>query len=340
MAVHGTLVSFDPEVEDWVEYTDRLSYYFTANGITDNAKKRAIFISCCGPATFRLMKSLVFPEALTDFTFAQLVEKVRVHRELKTSTIVRRFQFNSRTRAPDESVADYVAALRRLAERCAYGEMLEEMLRDRLVCGINNAAIQRCLLAESDLTLSKAISVAQAAEIADTGVKELQSSIAGASMASTTDDKDVHKCTSECSARTKDNTNKGADCYRCGAKHNPDQCRFKLAKCHACGKLGHIAKVCRTKKKFQTPDSDSTPKPTHQVVEFSSNTTEYNLLPIGCQEGRPLQTTIKLEGHPFVMEVDTGAAVSLINENVYKSSPMLRRLPLQQSSVRFTYIHR
>ena len=80
MAVHGTLVSFDLAVEDWVEYTGWLSYYFTANGITDNAKKRAILISCCGPTTFRLMESLVFPEA-TDFTFAQLVEKVWFHRE-------------------------------------------------------------------------------------------------------------------------------------------------------------------------------------------------------------------------------------------------------------------
>ena len=69
------------------------------------------------------------------------------------------------------------------------------------------------------------------------------------------------------------------------------------------------------------------------MVELSSNTTEYNLLPISCQEGWPLQTTIKLKGHPFVMEVDTVAAVSLINENVYNSSPILRRLPLQQSLV-------
>ena len=100
MVVHGTLASFDPEVEDWTEYTDRLSYYFIANGISDNAKKCAILISCCGPAIFHLIKSLVFPDSLTDFSFAQLVEKVRVHREPKTSTILRRFQFNSRTRPP------------------------------------------------------------------------------------------------------------------------------------------------------------------------------------------------------------------------------------------------
>ena len=135
--------------------------------------------------------------------------------------------------------------------------------------------------------------MAQAAKIADTGMKEFQSSIAGATMASTADDKDVHQCTSECSARTKDNTNRDADYYRSGAKHIPDQCCFKLVKCHVCGKLGHIVKVCQTKKNFQTSDSDAgTPKPTHQVVELSSNTTEYNMLLIGCQEGRPLQTTI------------------------------------------------
>ena len=207
------------------------------------------------------------------------------------------------------------------------------MLHDRLVCGINNGAIQRRLLAESDLTLMKAIAVAQAAKVVDTEVKEIQSSIAGVSIVSTADNKDVHKCTSEYPARTKNNANRGTDCYCCDAKHNPDQCRFKSVNCHACGKLGHIAKVCQTKKKFQSSDGDGTSKPTHQVVELSSNTTEYNLLPIGCQEGRPLQTTVKLEGHPFVMEIDTSAAVSLINENVYQSSPVLRRLPLQLSFI-------
>ena len=73
MVVHGSLVPFNPKRK---EYTDRLSYYFTANGITDNAKKRAILISCCGPATFHLIKTLAFPDQLNDFTFAQLVEKV------------------------------------------------------------------------------------------------------------------------------------------------------------------------------------------------------------------------------------------------------------------------
>ena len=45
--------------------------------------------------------------------------------------------------------------------------MLNDMLHDRIVCGINNQHIQQCLLAESDLTLAKAMELLLAMESAD-----------------------------------------------------------------------------------------------------------------------------------------------------------------------------
>ena len=45
-----------------------------------------------------------------------------------------------------ESIFDFVAALRHLAEYCNFGGSLENMLRDRLVSGVNNEKIQRRLL--------------------------------------------------------------------------------------------------------------------------------------------------------------------------------------------------
>ena len=93
MAVHGALATFNPQEEDWSE---RLAFYFTANGITTDTKKRAILLSCCGPATFRLLRSLVLPKGLDKFTFDELVAKVKDHKEPQPSVIVRRFQFNTR----------------------------------------------------------------------------------------------------------------------------------------------------------------------------------------------------------------------------------------------------
>ena len=39
---NGCSSPFDPDEKEWVEYTDRFSNYFTANGITDGARKHAI----------------------------------------------------------------------------------------------------------------------------------------------------------------------------------------------------------------------------------------------------------------------------------------------------------
>ena len=59
-------------------------------------------------------------------------------------------------------------------ENCGFGESLNEMLRDRIVCGINDDVIQKRLLAEADLKFDKAVQQAQSMETAARNVKELQ----------------------------------------------------------------------------------------------------------------------------------------------------------------------
>ena len=51
------------------------------------------------------------------------------------------------------------------------------MLRDRLVCGISDEAIQRRLLIEAALTLKKALEIAQGMEAALQNVREMQGAL-------------------------------------------------------------------------------------------------------------------------------------------------------------------
>ena len=118
-----------------------------------------------------------------------------------------RFKFHSRNRKEDEGVAMYVAVLLKLSEHCNYGETLPEMLRDRLVCGINNEKIQRRLLAEPDLTLKKAEEIALAMELASKHVVDIQST-------ETTPSK-VHQINSAGKNKGKNPASNG-ECYRCG----------------------------------------------------------------------------------------------------------------------------
>lgn len=63
-------------------------------------------------------------------------------------------------------MADYVVALKNLAEHCKYWDTLETILRERIVCGIRNEKIQRRLLVEKDLTFKRAYEIATSMEIA------------------------------------------------------------------------------------------------------------------------------------------------------------------------------
>ena len=85
---------------------------------------------------------------------ATLIEKMTQHFQPAPSEIVQRFRFNTRVRQPHESVATYIAQLKQIAEHCNYGDTarINEMVRDRLFCGIANTKWQNHLLTEDPMT--------------------------------------------------------------------------------------------------------------------------------------------------------------------------------------------
>jgi hypothetical protein len=175
MASYGNIEAYCV-TDDWMEYVERLEQYFCANGIDEEAKKRAILLSVCGKSTYSLIRSLLSPVKPDTKTFKQLSDLVAAHVCPKPSSIIQRYKFNTRVRQQGESVSAYLAALRSLSEHCEYGNKLEEMLRDRLVCGVMDDKIQRRLLSESDLTYDKATKLSLAMEQADKSAVEIKAS--------------------------------------------------------------------------------------------------------------------------------------------------------------------
>ena len=68
----------------------------------------------------------------------------------------------------------YLSGLRALAQWCKFGDTLDDMLRNCLVCRVNEETIQRCLLAESGLTLKKAFEIPQGLEAAARNMREIR----------------------------------------------------------------------------------------------------------------------------------------------------------------------
>ena len=96
------------------------------------------------------------------------------HLNPKPIVIAERYKFHQRAQKDGESVAQYLASLRKLAEKCEFGEFLDQALRDKLVCGIRNEAIQRRLLTEKELTAARAYELARGMEAAYQQSTQLQ----------------------------------------------------------------------------------------------------------------------------------------------------------------------
>ncbi|KAJ8957173.1 hypothetical protein NQ318_007734 [Aromia moschata] len=113
----------------------------------------------CGPSTYDIIHSLIAPQAVADVDLKSILDKLAVHFLPRTSTVVARFIFHRRNQRPEENISSYVKELRRLAGDCGFADtILEEMLRDRIVCGVHDENLQRRLLTEpnhaSNISLS------------------------------------------------------------------------------------------------------------------------------------------------------------------------------------------
>ena len=209
-----------------------------ANGITDGAKKQAVFLSVIGATNYKLLSSLVAPAKPGEKEHSDLVDKLGEHFTPAPSKIVERFKFHTRFRKPGESVAALVLELRSFAKSCNFGDTLETMLHDRIVCGINDPVIQCRLLSEKALTFKTALELAQSMESAAKNLKELSDSskrdtTRAAAGSTPTPQEPVNQITNTSA--------KSQQCYRCGKKgHYAPACKYKDTVCNKCGKVGHL----------------------------------------------------------------------------------------------------
>ena len=134
------------------------------------------------------------------------------------------------------------------------------LLRDRLVCGINNPGIQRRLLSEDNLDFKKAYDLALAMEAAAKNSRTLQQASNSPSLETPVED--VRKIRKQFTSskhpqsRTQTATR---TCTRCGARNHPaSRCKYRTVKCYNCSKVsdvrrwGHAAKNVST---FSNPKS-------------------------------------------------------------------------------------
>ena len=217
-----------------------------------------------------------------------------------------------------------MAELRKLATHCNFCDYLNEALHDRLVYGLVNHNIQKKLLTEADLSLTRALEIAQSMEAAEANMKKLQISepaeihaVQTSTTRLTTATRNTRVRPSNQLKNQEEVTQDKKVCHRCGAMgHPPSKCPYLEAVCRRCSRAGHLVRVCRSRQ-----PNPITAKPINAVSESlcdEDDELEFTLFTVGSNRNSPITVTLQINGQPLVMEVDTVAAVSLISSDMQK----------------------
>ena len=259
---------------------------------------------------------------------------MREHFHPRPSVTVPKFRFFTCSRHVNEAVPKYIARLRQLSQDYQFGSFLDEMIRDRLVCGINSEMIQSRLLSEPELSLQKATEMAVALETAGRNQQELSGAASSAAQPPEPEVQRIQESAESRQVRESQRTskpNKMSDsnaqkCWRClSSKHQEAECYFKRKRCFRCSKYGHTSAVHRA----GTVNSlgDMPEQNDDWCVEGRGQGPE-NYAIVGdlftCSDGGvsrgrpPILLDMMLNGQPVQMELDTGASVSVCSYTRFK----------------------
>ena len=174
-------------MDDLDDSVERLEQYFIANeigslavGVDDTAearetaqrKKVATFLTLVGPEAYRLLKSLSSPAIPASKTFPELIEVLGNHLKPKKLIVAERFRFHQRNHSEVETVAQFEAALRKLASTCEFELFLKQALRDQFVCGVRSESTQKKLLC-AERTFEQSVHTALADDIAESEARAI-----------------------------------------------------------------------------------------------------------------------------------------------------------------------
>nr|XP_028572340.1 uncharacterized protein K02A2.6-like [Podarcis muralis] len=158
------LEPFQPsEPHTWEDYVERFEFFAEAQGITDASKRRATFLSYCGPETFKLAKALLAPAKLSETSLKDILACITSHLALTETKMARRMEFHKRQQRAGESVSAFLAELRKLAQHCDF-QNVEETLLDRFIGGLSSKKDRRRIVAKEEVTLASAWKEATATE--------------------------------------------------------------------------------------------------------------------------------------------------------------------------------
>ena len=318
--------------EEWTKWIKRFERFRQALELGKKAGERQVntLLYTMGESAEDIFQSFNLSEEDTK-NYDVVVERFQRHFVSRRNIIFERAKFNSRKQEDGETADSFITSLYGLAEHCAFGQLHDELIRDRIVVGIRDTDLSEKLQLDPDLNLQKAVNAVRQRET----VKKQQATLRGMTtpMEGTIDavhkTKQSHIRQNAASRRESRDHGQGTPqhkrkssatpstnkklCRRCGKapNHPRQQCPAREATCHNCSKKGHFKSVCRSRNAVDDISDEE------EFIFLDTVSLEIAAVNGGT---KPWIIGIHLNGNPIEFKIDTGADVTVIPATAYRES--------------------
>ena len=344
-------LSFDGNVsENWRQFEQDFDVFLqAAHGAKSKKEQAYILLNIAGRDAIEKSRSFTYKPAVVDadnhvITPAESREDIDILRAKfaemcspQKNVIIERHRFYSRFQKPAESFQSFSSELRTLAKTCEFDKVTpDQLIRDRIVCGVSSGKLRETFLNKRDLTLRKAIEIGQVAELTSEHSKTLRAAASANGNASDLHEIKQHdnrrrynhgkpRYTGKPKTTRPEDYNKSPGCKNCGESHPKDKCKAYGKACSYCQTLNHFAKVCFKKKRQQQQQpqqygQQQQHRKTQRIHDVSDeddmDDQEYMIETISLNDSHDtpnvIHTYLDINGHEVNIKVDSGAKCNVL----------------------------
>ena len=238
--------------------------------------------------------------------------------------IIERHRFNTTNQKPTEPISSYVASLRILANKCEFGTVTDELIRDRIVCRIHSDRVRKHLLYESKLTLESAVTICNSNEQSEqnqkllnkeSDVHALHKTYKPAHKYSKHQGKQASEVTNQIKTQYKSNNYDSRNsCYNCGTihAHYNRACPAYGKTCNKCNRRNHYSKMCRSSNK---------PQRVNELQEQSDERGYFYCDSLVTDKNNAIHVSVIVSdtNSTMIVKLDTGAQINCISKSMLNS---------------------
>ncbi|XP_040356411.1 uncharacterized protein K02A2.6-like [Ixodes scapularis] len=295
--------------EQWRTFKQAFTLYLKATDAAGASSERqvALLLTVGGPSLLDIYNTLDFGECTEarphpEFDFDHVVKLLDAHFLPKQNEVYSRYIFRTRVQLPDERFDTFLTDLKLKTRDCNFGPEKEKMIRDQIVCGVNDEKARADILKLDEPSLGKVVKVCLAHESTKLQLKVFKEGRPATEEVHAVKDRRRRLPPVDRAKDKKTSSNQAVQhCKYCGSDHARarNACPAWNKTCNKCKKQNHFAVVCKNSK-------------TVASLEPEDDTDE--ILMVQSGKPSPLFATLNLNQEGIRFQVDSGAAVNVITK--------------------------